>query len=409
MLAWLKKAVLPLAVLVAGAVILAVLNATKPEPEVSSEPPRPLRVYAHVAEMASAQLKVETHGEVRPRVRSEIVAEVGGRIVEVSPEFIEGGRVEPGEALAVIESTDYVSARNEAEARLASAQVDLEQALADADVARKQLAGQRNPSPLALKKPQVARARAALEAAEANLSLAQTNVDRTRITLPYSGRIASTGVDLGQFVARGQIVGQAFSVDKVEIRLPLTDQQLGALGVPIGYTAPEGKGLPVDLTAEVAGKRHSWTGRLARLDAAVDSTTRVVYATAEVTNPYDTGPDPDGMPLAVGLFVDAIVSGRIVDNAIQIPAAGLRAGNQVFVLSEKGRLDVREVDVIYRNSSQAVLESGIVSGELIVTSAIRNPIPGMALEAIDEEAVGAVSDTSLESTTESANDDVSAS
>lgn len=390
MFARFKQGILPFAVLLVGVGVLAVLNATKPQPEVNEETPRAMRVYVEPSAQAATQLKVETYGEVRPRVRSEIVAQVGGRIIEVSPEFIEGGRVEPGEALVVIEDTDFMSALEEAKARVASAQVDLEQAVADADVARKQLSGQKNPSPLALKKPQVARAKAALAAAEANLSLAQTNLERTRVSLPFSGRIASTEVDLGQFVTPGQIVGQAFSTDKVEIRLPLTDKQLGALGVPIGYTASAGEsGLPVDLTAEVAGQRYTWPGRLARLDASIDPTTRVIYATAEVTNPYDVDNRPNHMPLAVGLFVDAMISGRIVEDAIRIPAAGLRAGDRVFVLNAEGRLEIHEVDVIYRNSSQAVLNTGIIApGAQVVVSAIRNPIPGMALEAITGGGAG---------------------
>lgn len=378
-----KRAAIPLAVLGVGVGAVVVLALTKPTPEAANEPPRALKVYVAPAERRASQLRVNTFGEVRARVSSEVVTQVGGRIVEVSPEFIEGGAFGPDEALLRIEDTDYRSALNEAEARLAAARVDLEQALADADVARKQLAGQANPSPLALKKPQVARARAAIEAAEAGLALAKTNLARTRVSLPYRGRIAETRVDLGQFVTAGKVVATAFGTDRVEIRLPLTDAQLGALGVPIGFTAPPNGGLPVDLSAQVAGTLHRWTGYLTRLDAAIDPTTRVIYATAEVADPYGTSGTPNDMPLAVGLFVSASIAGRIIDDAVEVPPEGLRAGDRVFVLNSNGRLEIRDVQVLHQTTEQTVIGGGIDDGELVIVSAIRNPIPGMELEAIE--------------------------
>jgi RND family efflux transporter MFP subunit len=385
MFARLKKAVLPSVVLMSGVGVFALLQATKPVPEPKVEAPRPTSVHAETAVRSATQLTVQTFGEVRPTVSTEIVAQVGGRIVAVSPEFVEGGRFSPEEPLLMIEDTDYASAVQEAEARVASAQVDVEQALADADVARKQLAGVKDPSPLALRKPQVARARAALEAAETNLALARTNLERTRIALPFTGRITETTVDLGQYVTPGKVVGRAFASDRVEIRLPLNDTQLAALGVPIGYSAPDGQGLPVDFSASVAGQRYYWTGEITRLDASIDPSTRTVYATAQVVDPYEADFSQGEMPMAVGLFVDATVSGRVIDSAVQISADGLRAGNRVFVVGEEGELVIRNVDVIHRSSSQAVLSRGVESGERVVVSAIRNPIPGMRLTVIGDQ------------------------
>jgi len=379
----LKRLTLPLSVIGVAVLIVGVLIAARPQPDVNEEPPRPLRVHVEPAQQGDTQLVVETNGEVRSHVRSEVVAQVAGRVVAVSPEFIEGGAFNAGDTLLQIEADDYRAALEQAEAQLAAAQVDFEQALADADVAKKQLAGQKNPSPLALKKPQVARARAAVEAAEARLASAKLNLARTDISLPFDGRLESTAVDLGQFVNAGKVVARAFGTDRVEVRLPLTDEQLGALGVAIGFSPKDSEALPVDLTATVGGIPHRWSGRLTRLDAAVDPTTRVVYATAEVDHPYDTEIQEGGMPLAVGLFVKAAISGQIVSDAIRIPIDGLRAGSQVFVLEPEGVLAVREVDVLYRWGDYAVLRSGISAGDRVIVSSIRNAIPGMRLEAIE--------------------------
>ena len=101
---------------------------------------------------ATTRPTVVAYGEVRPGVRTQLVAQVGGKITAIAPAFIEGGQFGPGDVLLSVEDTDYRAAVDERQARVAAAVVDLEQALADADVARKQLAGQKNPSSLALKK-----------------------------------------------------------------------------------------------------------------------------------------------------------------------------------------------------------------------------------------------------------------
>lgn len=95
------------------------------------------------------------------------------------------------------------------------------------------------------------------------------------------------------------------------------------------------------------------------------------------------------MPLAVGLYVDAKVSGRMIDNAISIPIEALRAGSQVFVVNELGLLEVRDIDLIHRNRDRVVLASGVQVGEQVVVSAIRNPIPGMRLQSIDDQPIEA--------------------
>ena len=380
-----KRVLVPLLVLLSGVRIVVLLDVTAPKPEIAIEAPRPIRVHTQAAAVATNQLTVQTNGDVRATLRSDLVAQVAGRIIEVSDEFVEGGRFLAGETLLRIEDTDYQAALNEAEARVAAAKVDLETAYADADVARQQLAGVDKPSPLALKKPQVTRAQLALEAAQSGLSLAKTNLERTKIALPYAGRLRSTSVDLGEYVGPGKVLASAFGTDRVEVRLPLTDNQLGALGVPIGYRAPSGEGLAVDLTAKVAGEQRLWTGRVERLDAAIDPETRVIYATAVVNKPYDLTEAPAQMPLAVGLFVEAAIAGRILTDTIAISSDGLRAGDRVFILDANGQLEIRAVEVIYSNTRETFLAGGIAEGEAVIISAIRNPIPGMALEPINAE------------------------
>ena len=381
-----RRAAWPIGVALAGVALFALLQVTKPKPAPSIEPPRPTSVEVLPSIRATSRPTVVAYGEVRPGVRTELVAQVGGRITSISPAFIEGGAFAPDEVLLKIEDTDYLAAVDEREARVAAAKVDLEQALADADVARKQLAGQKNPSPLALKKPQVARAQAALKAAQTALSLAQTNLERTQVSLPFAGRVQRQSADLGQYVGPGKVLGTVFGTDVAEVRLALTDSQLSSLGIPIGFSGEGENALSVTLSAVIGGEVHYWQGQLTRLDAAIDPGTRSVYGTVRVEDPYGSGAG-EGMPLAVGLYVDAEIEGRPIIDAVQIMAEGLRAGDEVFVLDGEGLLDVRKVEVVHRNRSTVLLSSGVEAGDLIIVSAIRNPVRGMRLQAMDSAGI----------------------
>ena len=387
MVSELKRAALPAVIGLIGVAAYALLQVTAPQPAPKLEAPRPISVKVEPAIRTLTRPTVVAFGEVRPAVRTELVAQVGGKVVATSSAFIEGGNFTPDDVLLAIEDTDYRAAMEEVVARVAAAKLDLEQALADADVARKQLASQSSPSPLALREPQVARAESALRAAQTSLSLAKTNLERTQISLPYTGRVENKFVDLGQYVNPGKVLGTVFGTDVVQVRLPLTTNQLVALAVPIGYEGTAGGGLATTLTATLGGSVHRWQGTLTRLDAAIDPLTRTVYGTVIIENPYRESSLVEDMPLAVGLYVDAEVEGRHMVDAVQVPSAGLRAGDKIFVLTGEGLLDIRQADVVHRSRSNALVSAGVEPGEQVIVSAIRNPIRGMRLQTIDGAAI----------------------
>ena len=374
----------PTLVLCAGIGVFVLLRVNAPEPESQQLAPRPVTVYTHITERADTTLAVHAQGEVRARTAIELTAQVAGRVTAASNEYTEGGRFSPDTVLLRIEDTDYRLAMREAQATVAAAKLSLQQAHADADVARQQLRDITVASDLALKKPQIEEAQARLEAARAELEQAQLNLERTSLRLPFTGRVASTSVHVGEYVNVGASLGRVFATDKVQIRLPLNDQQLAALGLPIGFASTD-DAPAVKITAELAGRTHRWRGELVRIDAAVDSSTRLIYATAEVNEPYGSGRSDTGMPLAVGLFVDVEIRGRDIRNAMRIPSQGLRPGNRVYVVDSSGLLDVRTAQVEHLTADHAILSSGLRPGERLVVSTLRNPVAGMALATIDEQ------------------------
>ncbi|MCV6625175.1 MAG: efflux RND transporter periplasmic adaptor subunit [Cellvibrionaceae bacterium] len=380
----LLKFIAPAAVIGLGVAAVAVLNLTKPEPEKKEQASQAPSLFVESVTSQQVTLSVRTQAEVKPITEIDLVSQVSGMVKKVSPEYIEGGRFEAGQTLLWIDDADYQLALKRAQARVAEARTRVEQTEADAAVARQQLKGYKNPSALALKKPQLAEAAANLKAAEADLAQAELNLKRTKISLPFAGRLKSISANIGQYIGAGSKLGRAFATDKVKLRLPLSDSQLASLNLPIGFVAEADNAPLVELSATVGGQLKTWQGQLTRVAAAFDQNTRLVYALAEVKDPY-----AQQTPLAVGLYVKAQVYGETLEQALAIPRAALRAGNKIYVVDENKRLDVREVQVIEKSPERALIRGAVQAGEQVVVSPLRNPSQGMAVNTMSRDKTSA--------------------
>lgn len=363
-----------------------ILVATQPQPEEADATPRPVAVFVEQAQRESVSLTVRSQGEARPRTQISLVPQVGGRIMYVNPDFIEGGFFEAGETLVRIEDADYRLAVTRAEAQVAQAEQALAREQAESDLARSEWEelGEGEASSLTLREPQLAEARAQLAAARASLQDARLDLQRTRVSAPFSGRVRTKSADLGQYVTPGTPLGEVFSTDTVLVRLPLTDYDLGLLGIPVAFNAEtDGGGIPVTLSATLAGQRQEWQAEITRTDSAIDAQTRVLYAIAEVEDPYGAAA-AGGNPLAVGLFLSAEIEGREVENAYVLPRSALRGENTVYVAEEGGTLSVRTVAVVNSDPERLIVSSGVTAGEMVVISPVRGANTGMRIQSLDE-------------------------
>lgn len=389
----LVKILAPIGVIGAGVAVVVLLGALKPEPEKNEQEKKAPSLFVEQVRREAVTLKVSTQAEVKANTEVNVISQVSGMVKSVSVEYIEGGRFKAGEPLLQIDDADYQLSLKRAQAQVAAALVRVEQVEADAQVARRQLRGVKNPSALALKKPQLAEAKSNLAAAEADMAQARLNLSRTKISLPFDGRLKSIEANIGQYISAGSTLGRAFATEKVKLRLPLTDSHLASLNLPIGFVADADNAPKVELTAMVAGRIVHWQGSLSRVDAAVDQSTRLLYATAEVLNPYEFE-----VPLAVGLYVKADVYGDTVEDALVIPRAALRSGNKIYVVNADKRLDVREVEVVDKSPERVLIRGAVQEGEEVIVSPMRNPNQGMAVNTMYRESSGAAKTATIEET-----------
>jgi len=379
----------PALVLVAGFAIVQVLVAAKPEPEKKDEDARPISLYVDEVRAEQVTIAVKTQGEVRPKTEIDLIPQVSGRIVTMSESFNEGAEFSPDNVLMKIDDTEYRLAVTRAEARVAEAQTALERENATAKLKKEEWRKGRKdqePTPFALNLTQVAEAEAKLLAAEADLSKARIDLERTEIRVPFFGRVRERNVGIGQYVTAGAKVGRVFSIDTAEVRLPLTDSQLVELNLPLGYKAEDLLAAPrVSFRASLGNRDFFWEGKIVRVDAAINQDTRLIYATAEVIDPYGLGAT-EGMPLAVGMFVSAEIEGISEQQAYVMPRLALRNQDTVYVISPENRLEIRSVKVLSTSEEQVLVTSGVSQGEHVVTSTLPNAADGMAVEPVHRRA-----------------------
>ena len=380
----------PVLVLAAGFGIVQGLVAAKPEPEKNEETQRLVSLYVDEVKSESVKVSVVTQGEVRPKMEIDLVPQVSGRIVGMSENFNTGAEFVPGSVLLKIDDTDYRLALARAEAAVASAQTEVErqlatQAIKEAEWREDRKRGEQ-PTDFALNLTQVAEARAMLRSAEADLEKARLDLARTEIQVPFHGRVRSRDVGIGQYVTAGTKLGRVFSIDTVEVRLPLTDQQLVELNVPLGFMANEFVEAPVvNFSATLGNRAYQWEGRIVRVNAAVDEETRLIYATAEVVDPYGAAAS-NGMPMAVGMFVSADIDGVDEQQALVMPRLALRNHDKVYVINDENRLEIRTVSVLSTSEDRVLVTGGVNPGEHVVTSTLPNAVDGMEVEPIFRQA-----------------------
>lgn len=375
--------IMPLLIIGAAFAGTQVMASMKPEPEEKTEETKALPVLTTPATTETVTLSVSAQGEVQPRTQINLVPQVSGVLTYMSPNFIEGGAFRKGELLARVDPAEYELRVVQAKANIAQAETVLVRERSESDIARKdwdELGDGSAPSALTLREPQMAEASARLEAAKAQLGEAELQLARTSIYAPFSGRVIGRDINAGAYVRTAQSLGEIYSSDIMDVRLPLTNQDLGRAGLTAGYSAARGKGIPVTLSADVAGIQANWTAEIVRTDSRFDPKTRVLYAYAEVRNPFAKSTTP----LVPGTFVEAKVTGEDVEQAVIIPRNGLRGSDRVFIAKSDETLEIRKVTVRASDREKAVILSGLSAGEKVIVSPIRGPADGMKIDVIDD-------------------------
>lgn len=379
---------LPLLVIAAAVLGARWFIQTRPQPQrVKAELVAPL-VRVRILEARDEQIWLRAMGTVQPSRQVTLQPEVTGRILEQSPALVPGGLLEAGELVARIDDRDYRLAVDQAMATVERSRSELKVEEGRALVAAREWEGlqgridpQRSSKDLALRKPQLANARASLAGAESGLARARLAVERCSIHAPFNAMVESENVDLGQVVGPQTKLATLFGVDEFWVQVALPVERLSWIRIP---ESTKSIAASRALIQQGNGIKKERPGRVLRLLGDLDPAGRMARIIVAVDAPLEkicVGDTPCP-PLLLGSYVAVDLEGPLLKGVIAIPRDALREGNRVWIADGTDHLTIRTVEVLWRRKTDVLVRTGVSAGERLVVSGVPAPLPGMQLRIL---------------------------
>ena len=354
--------------------VLYILGQVSPEPV---QEQAPMDVNVQILTPIDYQIKIKSTGTTTPITQTVLTSEVGGEVIYRSKKFSEGSSVISGEILAKIDDTDLQLQYKNALLQLASAEVQFAVQQAEAEIAQEawEQVGEGTAKDLTTKKPQLKQAKAALEVAKAQVQSAEKKLNKTEITAPYTGRIQNINIDLGSTIIPGQPVGSMYTSNEIEVTLSVKDSDLQFLDIPMDGRKlnPDQKSIVI-IKSLYRGEMQEWAGNLERVDGVIDPMTRMIKLIANFKNDFIEETKPI---LPIGLFVEAEINGKQLEDIFMIPNTALTPNDELLVLNQDDALEIRKVKVVTKMKNYILVKEGIKAGERVVISKLSIVTNGM--------------------------------
>ncbi len=392
----------------AGSTLYSAVQARMSE-EPFSRPARERIVSVNVVPYAPETIQPEltAFGEVLSRRTLDLRAVVGGRVIELSPEFAEGGRVTAGTVLARLDPAEAESALAVAEADVTEAAADLREAERALLLAQDEVTAAQTQADLrarALERQRDLEARgvgtaAAVEAAElaasaasqailsrrqslanaeARIDQARTTIERRQIALgnaerrladtqimaSFDGTLAEVSVVEGRIVSSNERIAQLIDPDALEVAFRVSTAQYTRLLDDDGRL----RDVPVRLTLDVSGIDITAESRISRESAAVGAgqTGRQLFAQLDGARGFRPGD-----------FVSVTIVEPPLDRVARLPATAVDAGGNVLVVGDDQRLRIETVEVLRRERDDVIVRARGLAGQSIVAE--RSPLLGSGI------------------------------
>ena len=402
---------LPLAILAAAVGAALYLRATKPElePELARERVWPVATVPAAPSDVRPEFRV--YGEIVAGREVEMRPLVAGRVVEVGPDFVEGGVVKRGGLLIAIDPFDYRAEIAEREAELAQARARFTEITAELEAARALLVRDREQAELrrrdVMRREKLHREKFTSEKAldDARLELseqqqkvierrksierhtarldqqravikrlgvavkqARRDLEETRLTAPFDGFLVDVGTEIGKRVSEGDRVARLIDANRLEARFHLSNAQFGRLLEADGYLDRA-----VRVVWRVGGNEFTYDAVIERISGEIDATSGGVDLYARIRN---VGRERSLRP---GAFVEVYLDDRLYRNVVRLPESALHGEDTVYVAAD-GRLDAREIELVVRLGNHVLVRGTFAPGERVVTTRFPEIGPGLRVK-----------------------------
>lgn len=386
----------------------AVQDRMAQEPRSFPQRERVFAVNVVTAEFETVTPVLTAFGQIESVRTLELRAAAGGRVIEIAPEFVEGGTVDAGQVLVRIDPTDAESVlqrvqsdildaeaeQREAERAIVLAQDELAAAQEQADLRERafqrqrdlqergvgtaaavevaELAAAQSRQSVLSRRQAVAQAEARIDQATTRLSRAtiaeaeaQRRLDDTIVTADFSGTLSDVSVVQGRLVSSNEQLARLIDGDALEVAFRVSTQQFARLLDEAGNLSPS----DVTVVLDVFGTNLTAKGTLNRAGAAVGDgqTGRLLFAT------LDSAPG-----FRPGDFVTVQIDEPPLDQVARLPASALNAANEVLVLADEDRLEVIPVNLLRRQGDDVLVRARGLQGRDVVAE--RTPLLGAGIK-----------------------------
>lgn len=347
------------------------------EKEVKALPPQKINVYQVVPK--TVPIYEEFVGQIYGEKDIPIRARVDGYIEEIH--FEEGSRVKKGDLLYVIDPAPFMEAVVGKQSLVAQAETVLVQT--ESDLKRvKPLAEMDAVSQRELDMAQAQRdaSVSALNAAKADLNIAQINLSYTKIVSPINGIIGRTLAREGEYVGKDPnpvILNTVSNINTIRVQFFLSENEY--LRAARSYTNDSGKKIQRDNgeTVEVElilsdGTLYDQKGRIDFIDRNVDASTGTILLQASF-------PNPSGL-IRPGQFARVKIKVVEVKDALIVPQkcfSELQGQYSVLVVNAENKVETVQVKIGEKIPGYTIIKEGIKSGDKIILEGLQKARPGM--------------------------------
>ena len=372
-----------LSLVILGAGIGAASYLKNSAPRTKKRPPVKLSptVLIQTVKPSSYQIIVTAMGTVIPAREVVLKSRVSGEIVEIHPEFTEGGFLKKDMRIIQIDPQDYELALVRKRSTVTDAEYALKLELGHQAVAKREweLLNQGKAAldmekELALRQPHLDKVRADLSAAEAELKAAMLDFDRTHITVPFNAMVRSKSVDRGSQVTSQEPLAELVGTDAYRVQASLPVDRLEWINVPV-QTGDSGSKARI-----IYGRGNECSGKVIRLLGDLAAEGRMARILVEVADPLGlNSSNQNRTPLLIGEYVRVKILGRKLDNVFQIPRTALKDNSSIWIVGEDQTLEIRKVRAVWRDADVVLLQDGLKPGERLIVSDLPAPVEKMTV------------------------------
>lgn len=292
--------------------------------------------------------------------------------------FVEGTEVKQGDLLYRLERAPFEAAVQQQEAAVADSSARLANANIQLSRAQSLLstpAGQRSSVDDAVANQRSLAAQ--VLSAQAQLKVAQINLDYTEIRAPVAGKIGRTSITVGNVVSPSSgPLASIVSQDPMYVLFPVASRALTELQKR--YADKGGTNAVVVKLRLPDGSLYERNGKIDYVEPNVSATTDTILLRAEIANSPRT--QTVDRPLVDGAFVTVLVEGIQPVMALGIPRKAVlsdQQGDYVYVVGADKKVEQRRIQLGQSTPTTAIVAGGLTEGEMVVSDGIQRVRPGL--------------------------------